>query len=585
MNHARLLMVSAVMSALAACGGGGGGDAASTANSTSNANSSASATSNVTVNIEGLTMPAARQAVEQATTLTAAAQQQLMEAQMRLSVERSRTEAEANQQTLAAAEAEVKRLEEALAAETNKLGEAQEKLAAVGKRDEQQQPVAAPTTEILDCSRNAAVVTDPETGLHLVCESQITTGATAADVGTAKHASGRYYAVPFPGADTSMMFVGKKATYKLACSQRICEWLKVGGSMDIEYAAQGKDGQYYRFSSCRTGDANKVICAYPRTDRPDGIDRWFDNREPEAPRIGAAITDTDKSGSRGFRAAAEVTAPVNCSSKIGADYVFPWPGKELFKQSGDAEWEAVFDGGNCLGDVRVRVAGSLDAPSHVWFYASAQQWPLHRVLGPGGVEMREQFVRWGQASSMYSAEERERFAQWRLSNPEMFYFPALFVPNSANQNSDSSAANNTANGGANGPAANAGSNNGNATNPTAPVTDAAAPGNTAPANGDAAPQENQGAQASPDARATDGGNATAGAANGATQGPVTSAGMFQRQRNETNNDPDTRSDSADAFPWNGNGSTATYGGREIMTTVQPNGDITYRTSTGEVPFD
>ncbi|MDO4232709.1 MAG: hypothetical protein Q4D19_11310, partial [Lautropia sp.] len=40
-----------------------------------------------------------------------------------------------------------------------------------------------------------------------------------------------------------------------------------------------------------------------------------------------------------------------------------------------------------------------------------------------------------------------------------------------------------------------------------------------------------------------------------------------------------------AFPWNGSGSTVSYGGRQITTTQQPDGSIIYRTSSGEVPFD
>ncbi|MDO4233179.1 MAG: hypothetical protein Q4D19_13705, partial [Lautropia sp.] len=70
-----------------------------------------------------------------------------------------------------------------------------------------------------------------------------------------------------------------------------------------------------------------------------------------------------------------------------------------------------------------------------------------------------------------------------------------------------------------------------------------------------------------------------------TGGPVTSAGMFQQQRNEGAADPGSRSEGNDAFPWNGDGSTVAYEGHQITTTVQANGDITYRTSSGAVPFE
>lgn len=254
------------------------------------------------------------------------------------------------------------------------------------------------------------------------------------------------------------------------------------------------------------------------------------------------------------------------------------------------------------------------------YYASAQSWPTGRAFGPGGVEFVSQFVRW-HVPDFYLGEEgaAQRAEQWR-TNPETRYVPALFLPAQAEQRSCNAGANvsqgaadnsaatpagNTTDGtaasngaaGADGAAtsgtttseagtaANAGQAGGNAANPAAPVTDAAAPGNTAPANGGAAPQANQDAQATPDARATEGGGATAGAANGATQGPVTSAGMFQQQQNEGAAVPGTRSESGGAFPWNGNGSTVSYEGRQITTTVQLDGSITYRTSAGAVPFD
>ncbi|MDO4905498.1 MAG: hypothetical protein Q4A16_08115 [Lautropia sp.] len=423
MNHVRVLMASAIVSALAACGGGGG-DSASTANSTATASSSASATSNVTVNIDGLTLPAARQAVEQANESAGAAQQRLMEAQAALAAEQSRDDAAARQQQIAEQQAAVTRAQEAAAAEARAAAEAQAKLAAVIRRDAL--AAAAPTTDILDCSRNASVVTDAQTGLQLVCESQITSEATSADVGTTKHASGRFYALPFP--DKTMIHAANQVAYKMACGQKICEWSKMGGSMDIVYAAQGKDGKYYRFTSCRKGDADRVICAYPRTGVPDGVDAWFDDREPEAPRIGAAITESGTSENRDFRAAAEISAPIGCQTKVPRGYMFPWPGKERFRQTSGGSWEAVFDGGNCLGDVKVRVSHSLDVPSAVYL-ASARSWPYYRVLGPDGAELVNRQVasgfKWGNIYA--SSEERARLEELRRTTPQAFYIGAVFI--------------------------------------------------------------------------------------------------------------------------------------------------------------
>lgn len=90
----------------------------------------------------------------------------------------------------------------------------------------------------------------------------------------------------------------------------------------------------------------------------------------------------------------------------------------------------------------------------------------------------------------------------------------------------------------------------------------------------------------PDTRTAEGNDANAGATNGGTtQGPITSAGMFQQQRNENAVQPGTRSEDQAAFPWHGDGSTVTYEGREITTTVQADGSVIYRTSAGAVPFE
>ncbi|MDO4232710.1 MAG: hypothetical protein Q4D19_11315 [Lautropia sp.] len=468
MNHARVLLVSAIMSALAACGGGGDGDSranetssvnGSASNSTAGASSSAAAASSVAVNVDGLTQSAAREAVVQANDATAAAQRQAEEAQARLAAERAQADEarqqaaeaaeraaaseaqnraaaeqaareaaernEALQQRLNEAEAQAREAQEAAKRQTEQLEQAENKLAAAANRDAQQQPAApAEKPAIPDCSQNAAAVDDPETGLKLVCESQITSGATTADVGTAKHASGRYYALPFP--DKTMLFLGNRIGYKMACGEKICEWQKLDGSMDIVYAAQGKDGSYHRFTACRKGKADRLICAYPSTGKPDGV--HVDDREPEAHRIGAAITDTDTSGKRGFRADAETSAPLGCDYGYTGSYsaamgltniVFPWPDRSLFRQAGE-RWVAVFDGGNCLGDVRVET-GNPDSPSGAQYWASANSWRF-RVAGPDGKVM-EPVV----AFPLIRGYENYRmFSETHKGDPTAWYQTVLF---------------------------------------------------------------------------------------------------------------------------------------------------------------
>lgn len=237
------------------------------------------------------------------------------------------------------------------------------------------------------CEQNAATVRDPETGLLLVCESQIITSAQFADVGTTRHVSGRYYILPFP--DHSMIFAGKKATYKYACGSHFCEWLKRGGSLDVEYGAASADGKYYRFTSCRTGLENKRICAVPPTGFPEGVEYRPDGREPEMPMVGPDVDATDVSGTGGFRAGAARQAPAGCAVGQAQVPVLPWPGRDRFHQRPDGMWQALFYGGNCLGDVRVETQNP-DAPEMVFYSMSASQsWPRFRfdVAGPNGQKM------------------------------------------------------------------------------------------------------------------------------------------------------------------------------------------------------
>ena len=282
----------------------------------------------------------------------------------------------------------------------------------VRKNPPQPSPADAAQTAngIPACDQNAAPVRDPDTGLWLVCEPQIVTSAQMADVGTSRHASGRYYALPFP--DQSMMFVGPKAGYKYACGEHFCEWLKQGGSLDIEYAAEGSDGKFYRFTSCRTGLENKRICAMPKTGFPSGVDYSPDGREPEPLMLGPDVDATDVSGSGGFRAGAAKQAPAACAISLKQGSVLPWPGRARFRQQADGMWQALFYGGNCVGDVRVETANP-DAPSVVFYATSAAQgWPRlsFDVAGPDGQKMVLTHFAYGYG------EPSCEYRQWRVGS-------------------------------------------------------------------------------------------------------------------------------------------------------------------------
>ena len=424
MKHHHLVLVSALASALAACGGGQDGAApvsSAASNATGNATSNASA--NVTITLPS-SPPAARQVVADAARNAAAAQRAASEAQAHAAAQRAALEEARRKSVEAAAKADAANAQERAAArqaadeavaryaalqiqfetaqqalqqqETNARQQAEQlqKLEAqlvelVRKNPPQPSPADAAQTAngIPACDQNAAPVRDPETGLWLVCESQIVTSAQTADVGTSRHASGRYYALPFP--DQSMMFVGPKAGYKYACGEHFCEWLKQGGSLDIEYAAEGSDGKFYRFTSCRTGLENKRICAMPKTGFPAGVDYSPDGREPEPLMVGPDVDTTDVSGQGGFRAGAAKQAPAACAISLKQAAVLPWPGRERFRQQADGMWQALFYGGNCVGDVRVETANP-DAPTVVFYTTSTSySWPRFSfgVAGPDGRQM------------------------------------------------------------------------------------------------------------------------------------------------------------------------------------------------------
>lgn len=491
MNHARVFLVSAIVSALAACGGGGedgssdvsspssvnGAGAAS--NAASAANGSAAASPDVMATVNGQTLSATQAAVVQANESAAAAQRQAEEAQARLAAERAEAEEarlqaaeaaeraaaaeaqnraaaeqaareaaarnEALQQRLNDAEAQARQAQEAARAQAAQLAQAEDKLAEAARQAGQQQAAApAASSAIPDCSQNPAAVDDPETGLKLVCESQIRTGETTADVGTAKHASGRYYALPFP--DTTMVFAGRKASYKMACFTTTCEWKKEDGPIDIEYAAQGMDGNYYRFTRCRKGRSDQAVCSYPSTGRPDGTG-GLDDQHPEPPRAGAAITDTDTSGWRDFRASAAFGAPAGCNygetvrdrgyAYELTDIVIPWPDKSLFRQEKGGGWVAVFDGGNCLGDVRVDAGSGPEAPSspvQALFWASATDWRF-QVAGPDGTLM-EPVMKF---PVIRSYDSLLNFQETLKENPTARYTSMIFSPGRKNDATSGSA--------------------------------------------------------------------------------------------------------------------------------------------------
>ncbi|MDO4232313.1 MAG: hypothetical protein Q4D19_09285 [Lautropia sp.] len=451
MKHHHLVLVSALASALAACGGGGGeSDTAATSSATSNA----SANTNVTVNAS---LTATSQDVADAAKNAAAAQQTLFEVQTRASMQQQALEearqksaeaaakvATANAQELAAAQqaaneanAQVQALQEQVAATQQELqgaqGQVEQLVQQVAELEESLKPppvnpadVAQIANGIPACEQNAAPVRDPETNLWLVCDSQIVIGNQTADVGTTKHASGRYYALPFP--DHSMMFVGPKARYKYACGQHFCEWLMKGGSLDIEYAAAGKDGKFYRFTSCRTGVENKRICAMPRTGLPEGIDPKSDDREPEPFYVGQQIEDTDRSGNRGFRAGAATRTPVGCWSAVYRAKVVSWPNREWFRREGNSgSWVAVYYGGNCVGDVQVST-DNPDDPSYVRFYASADSWPYFdgdEVKGPDGKAMKFSMCRG--LRGVFSAEEGRELSARLREDPTIAYSRCQYV--------------------------------------------------------------------------------------------------------------------------------------------------------------
>lgn len=422
MKHHQLVLVSALASALAACGGGGGQD--STASASGTASGASNASTSVTVNATSPSTAAAQQAVVDAARKTATAQQQASDAQAQLAalsaaVEEARRKAEAAAAAAASASAQnqaaaqqaaqeaaenYRTLREQLAAAEQALKEQQaeiQRLAAELQKLEAQlaaqkppEPSPADTAQtangIPSCEQNAAAVRDPETNLLLVCESQIVTGNQTVEVGTTKHASGRFYMLPFP--DHSMMVVGKKASYKYACGQHFCEWLKMGGSLDIEYGAASKDGKYYRFTSCRTGQENKRICAVPPTGFPDGIGYEPDGREAEMPMVGPDVDASDVSGSTGFRAGAATRVPAACSITPSQRPVLAWPGRERFRQLADGTWQALFYGGNCVGDVRVET-NNPDAPDSVRYTTST--YPIYQYgaspfdpEGPGGQKLQ-----------------------------------------------------------------------------------------------------------------------------------------------------------------------------------------------------
>lgn len=771
MNHARALMASAIASVLAACGGGGGGDApnaSSPVSAGSSATSSAASNTATTVTTPAAggtstgatnaapassgSLAAAKLAVEQsaaeaATARRAAADAQALAAAERAAAETARRQAAAAAeqaaaadvqnkaaaeqaaqqaaerhaaltQKLAATEAEVKRAEGVVRAQAARL-QALERQAAAAAKDEAQKQAAGNASNveapaIPECSGNALPVTDKETGLLLVCESQITEGATKTEVGATKHASGRYYALPFP--DKSMMVTGSADSYKLACGTTVCEWSKVDGSMDIVYAAVGKDGKTYRFESCREGEQKRLICQVPHTGLPDGVEAIVDDREPQAPRVGAEITDTDTSGKNGFRAKAETSRPMRCPADDVNAAAFPWPNKDLFKQQENGTWKAVFDGGNCLGDVRV-ITDNPEAPTRTTFAASAAAWTLdvngpdgkaltargcslQRAVEPDEVGSVADALRADPASGFGECQFGAAQADGPVTQPEQPATPSnpqpeLQQPEQTQQ--DAQAGNSqpasqaeqsrqqttevTAQQPASQPQpsqqqqgenqAQQQSQQGESQQTTADAdaanraraeeeakakaeaeararaeeqaraeaeaqqarereaaeaaereraaaeaervraeqaraeaaareqaaaeqaraaaqAQAQAEANAAANANAAAPQPagngadaSAGAeQATPDARG-EGGEAAAAA----NRGPATFAGQAQQQTRSSAVDTAARGDDEAAFPWSGDGSTVTYGGRQITTTIQPNGDITYRTSAGEVPFN
>lgn len=313
----------------------------------------------------------------------AAAQQAANEAESRYAALQSQLET--SQQALKQEEAKARQ-------QAEKLQRLETELVELSRKNPPQlspADVAQTANGIPSCEQNAAAVRDPETGLWLVCEAQIIVSAQTADVGTTRHPSGRYYMLPFP--DHSMMFVGAKAVYKYACGEHFCEWLKQGGSLDIEYGAASGDGTFHRFSSCRTGLENRRICAVPVIAFPEGVYYQPDGREPEVLMVGPDVDATDVSGSGGFRAGAARRAPAACviGTQGQAVPVLPWPGRERFHQRADGTWQALFYGGNCVGDVRVETSNP-DAPDMVIYSTStSESWPRFHfeAAGPDGKRM------------------------------------------------------------------------------------------------------------------------------------------------------------------------------------------------------